>query len=107
MLVILMPMVIPMAWDTIPAPELLLPASNTFPSMVPPTVSLKSTNAQLMLNPRLTPRPPLPTMVDTTAVDTTVTDTDTEDTMAVDTTVTPDTDTVMAVTSVNLISQWL
>merc|ERR1739838_979119 len=59
-------------------------ATNTFLPLLPPTVSVKSTNDQLMLNPkqRLMPKlPPLTTvdtMVDTTAVDTdTVVDTST------------------------------
>merc|ERR1739844_375067 len=79
-----------------------------------PTVSLKSTNDLLMLNPkqRLMPKLLPHTTVDTTAVDTdTVTDTDTDtvldtvDTM-VDTTAV-DTDTVVDTSTVNLNIKWL
>merc|ERR1740116_722726 len=80
--------------------------------LLPPTVSLKSTNDQLMLNPkqRLMPKLPPLTTVDTTAVDT-VTDTDTDtvldtvDTM-VDTTAV-DTDTDVDTSTVNLNIKWL
>merc|ERR1739838_318031 len=53
-------------------------ATNTFLPLLPPTVSVKSTNDQLMLNPkqRLMPKLPPLTTVDT-MVDTTVVDTDT------------------------------
>merc|ERR1719208_202298 len=70
-------MVILMDTDT----ELSLPtmppalATNTFPLLLPPMVSLNSTKDLLMPNLRL----PLPTMVDTMAIpdtDTTVSDTD-------------------------------
>merc|ERR1740129_227054 len=89
-------------------------ATNTFLPLPPPTVSVKSTNDQLMLNPkqRLMPKLPPLTPVDTTAVDTdTVTDTDTDtvldtvDTM-VDTTAV-DTDTVVDTSTVNLNIKWL
>merc|ERR1739844_756471 len=69
-------------------------ATNTFLPLPPPTVSVKSTNDLLMLNPkqRLMPKlPPLPT-VDTTAVDT--------DTVM-------DTDTVVDTSTVNLNIKWL
>merc|ERR1712172_300759 len=69
-------------------PPLPLPATNMFPPLLPPMVSLNSTKDPLMLNPRLMLMPPLMLTMDTTAVDT-VTDTDTV--MAV-TTVTADTD---------------
>merc|ERR1712083_795749 len=83
-----------------PSPEPA--ASNTSQSTVPPMVSLKFTKDQLMLNPRLMPRPPPPTTV-ITAMDTvTDTDSDTEDTTAVDIMVIPDTVTDMVVTTVNL-----
>merc|ERR1739838_607081 len=62
-------------------PPLPLPASNTFPPVLPPMESLNSTKDPLMLNPRLMLMPPLMLTTDTTAVDT-------------------DTDTVMAVTTV-------
>merc|ERR1739838_396357 len=78
-------------------------ATNTFLPLLPPTVSVKSTNDQLMLNPkqRLMPKLLPHTTVDTTVVDTdTVTDTDTVDTM-VDTTAV-DTDTVVDTSTVNL-----
>merc|ERR1719331_1533335 len=86
-------------------------ATNTFLPLLPPTVSLKSTNDLLMPNPkqRLMPKLPPLTTVDTTAVDTdTVTDTtvlDTVDTM-VDTTAV-DTDTVVDTSTVNLNIKWL
>merc|ERR1739838_1260284 len=60
-------------------------ATNTFLPLPPPTVSVKSTNDQLMLNPkqRLMPKLPPLTTVDTMAVDTdTVTDTDTDTLLA-------------------------
>merc|ERR1719464_1073180 len=60
-------------------PPLPLPASNTFPTVVPPMVSLNSTKDPLMLNPRLMLMPPLMLTTDTTAVDT---DTDTDTVMA-------------------------
>merc|ERR1719418_450669 len=89
-------------------------ATNTFLPLPLPTVSVKSTNDQLMLNPkqRLMPKLPPHTTVDITAVDTdTVTDTDTDtvldtvDTM-VDTTAV-DTDTVVDTSTVNLNIKWL
>merc|ERR1739838_326946 len=89
-------------------------ATNTFLPLPPPTVSVKSTNDLLMLNPkqRLMPKLLPHTTVDTTAVDTdTVTDTDTDtvldtvDTM-VDTTAV-DTDTVVDTSTVNLNIKWL
>merc|ERR1719330_1275034 len=80
-------------------------ATNTFLPLPPPTVSVKSTNDLLMLNPkqRLMPKLLLHTTVDTTAVDT---DTvlDTVDTM-VDTTAV-DTDTVVDTSTVNLNIKW-
>merc|ERR1739842_296632 len=57
-------------------PPLPLPASNTFPPVLLPMVSLNSTKDPLMLNPRLMLMPPLMLTTDT------------------------DTDTVMAVTTV-------
>merc|ERR1719225_2152321 len=91
-------MVILMDTDT----ELLLPtmppalATNMFPPLLPPMVSLNSTKDPLMLNPRL--MLPLPTMVDTMAIpdtDTTVSGTDMVVIMAV-------TDTVVSATTVKL-----
>merc|ERR1719225_2103844 len=91
-------MVILMDMDT----ELLLPtmppalATNMFPPLLPPMVSLNSTKDPLMLNLRL--MLPLPTMVDTMAIpdtDTTVLDTDMVVIMAV-------TDTVVSATTVKL-----
>merc|ERR1712203_1110417 len=82
-------------------------ATNTFLPLPPPTVSLKSTNDLLMLNPKQRLMPKLPP--DTTAVDMDmVTDTtvlDTVDTM-VDTTAV-DTDTVVDTSTVNLNIKWL
>merc|ERR1711997_519340 len=69
-------------------PPLPLPASNTFPPVLLPMVSLNSTKDLLMLNPRLMLMPPLMLTTDTSAVDT---DTDTDTVMAV-TTVMADTD---------------
>merc|ERR1719189_2315031 len=91
-------MVILMDTDT----ELLLPtmppalATNTFPPLLPPMVSLNSIKGPLMPNLRL--MLPLPTMVDTMAIpdtDTTVLDTDMVVIMAV-------TDTVVSATTVKL-----
>merc|ERR1712038_295389 len=91
-------MVILMDTDT----ELLLPtmppalATNMFPLLLPPMVSLNSTKDLLMPNLRL--MLPLPTMVDTMAIpdtDTTVSDTDMVVIMAV-------TDTVVSATTVKL-----
>merc|ERR1711935_839416 len=56
------------------------PASNTFPPVQLPMVSLNSTKDPLMLNPRLMLMLPLMLTTDTTAVDT---DTDTDTVMAV------------------------
>merc|ERR1711956_211756 len=77
-------------------------ASNTFLPLLPPTVSLKSTNDLLMPSPkqRLMPKLVPHTTVDTTDTVDTVVDTDTvPDTTAVDTDTDTavDTDTVMAV----------
>merc|ERR1712238_334154 len=77
-------------------------ASNTFLPLLPPTVSLKSTNDLLMPSPkqRLMPKLAPHTMVDTTDTPDTVVDTDTvPDTTVVDTDTDTavDTDTVMAV----------
>merc|ERR1740129_2575533 len=105
MVPILMLMVDTTVTVSLPEPQ----ATNTFLPLLPPTVSLKSTNDLLMLNPkqRLMPKLLPHTTVDTTAVDTdTVTDTDTDtvldtvDTM-VDTTAV-DTDTVVDTSTVNL-----
>merc|ERR1712238_352020 len=80
-------------------------ASNTFLPLLPPTVSLKSTNDLLMPSPkqRLMPKLAPHTTVDTTDTPDTVVDTDMVDTV-VDTDTVPDTtavdmdtDTVMAV----------
>merc|ERR1712072_541427 len=100
-----MPMVlILMDTDT----ELSLPttpialATNMFPPLLPPMVSLNSTKDPLMPNPRL--MPPLPTMVDTMAIPDTDTDTDTDTDMVLDMVVTTaDTDTVVSATTVKLI----
>merc|ERR1712051_1037086 len=81
------PILMLMADTTVTVSSLEPQATNTFLPLPPPTVSLKSTNDLLMLNPkqRLMPKLPPLTTVDTTAVDTdTVTDTtvlDTVDTM--------------------------
>merc|ERR1719162_745417 len=71
-------------------------ASNTFLLLLPPTVSLKSTNDLLMPIPkqRLMPKLAPHTTVDTTDTPDTVVDTDIVDT---DTDTAVDTDTVMAV----------
>merc|ERR1719203_2429260 len=107
---ILMLMVDTMVTVSSPEPQ----ATNMFLPLPPPTVSVKSTNDLLMLNPkqRLMPKLPPLTTVDTTAVDTdTVMDTDTDtvldtvDTM-VDTTAV-DTDTVVDTSTVNLNIKWL
>merc|ERR1712113_536563 len=91
-------MVILMDTDT----ELSLPtmppalATNTFPPLLPPMVSLNSTKDPLMPNLRL--MLPLPTMVDTMAIpdtDTTVSDMDMVVIMA-------DMDTVVSATTVKL-----
>merc|ERR1712079_117209 len=83
MLMLLSTTLVPMATLTDTDTELLLPtmppalATNMFPPLLPPMVSLNSTKDQLMPNLRL--MPPLPTMVDTMAIpdtDTTVSDTD-------------------------------
>merc|ERR1712066_178300 len=100
-----MPMVL-ILMDTMDS-ELSLPttpvalATNMFPPLLPPMVSLNSTKDPLMPNPRLMPPPP--TMVDTMAIpDTTDTDTDTD--MVLDMVVTTaDTDTVVSATTVKLI----
>merc|ERR1711997_358820 len=76
-------------------PEAL--ATNMFPPLLPPMVSLKSTKDLLMPNPRLMPMP-LSTMVDTTAIPDT--DTDTVLDMVV---TTADMDTVVSATTVKLI----
>merc|ERR1712110_910521 len=77
------------------------PATNMFPPLLPPMVSLNSTKDPLMLNPRLMLMPPLMLTTDTTAVDT---DTDTDTVMAV-TTVMVDTpvDTDMVDTAVTTV----
>merc|ERR1739838_1113186 len=82
-------------------PPLPLPASNTFPPVLLPMVSLNSTKDPLMLNLRLMLMPPLMLTRDTTAVDT---DTDTDTVMAV-TTVMADTvlDTDMVDTAVTTV----
>merc|ERR1739838_516691 len=82
-------------------PPLPLPASNTFPPVLLPMVSLNSTKDPLMLNLRLMLMPPLMLTMDTTAVDT---DTDTDTVMAV-TTVMADTvlDTDMVDTAVTTV----
>merc|ERR1719219_2938324 len=95
-----MPMV-PILMDTL-LPLLAL-ATNMFPPLLPPMVSLKSTKDLLMPNPRLMPMP-LSTMVDTTAIPDTDMDTDTD--MVLDmvvTTAMADTDTVVSATTVKLI----
>merc|ERR1712238_4168 len=73
-------------------------ASNTFLPLLPPTVSLKSTNDLLMPSPkqRLMPKLAPHTTVDITDTPDTVVDTDMVDTV-VDTDTAVDTDTVMAV----------
>merc|ERR1712018_729266 len=69
----LVPMATPMLpilmdTDTELLPPTMLPAlaTNMFPPLLPPMVSLNSTKDPLMLNPRLMPMP-LSTMVDTMA----------------------------------------
>merc|ERR1739847_202488 len=77
-------------------------ATNMFPPLLPPMVSLNSTKDPLMPNPRLMPPPP--TMVDTMAIPDTDTDTDTDTDMVLDMVVTTaDTDTVVSATTVKLI----
>merc|ERR1712018_541661 len=76
-------------------------ATNMFPPLLPPMVSLKSTKDPLMPNPRLMPMP-LTTMVDTTAIPDTDTDMDMVLDMAV-TTAMADTDMVVSATTVKLI----
>merc|ERR1712223_2365176 len=74
-------------------------ATNMFPPLLPPMVSLNSTKDPLMPNPRLMLMP-LTTMVDTMAIP----DTDTD--MVLDmvvTTAMADTDTVVSATTVKLI----
>merc|ERR1712223_637458 len=99
-----MPMVL-ILMDTMDT-ELSLPttpialATNMFPPLLPPMVSLNSTKDPLMLNPRLMLMP-LTTMVDTMAIPDTDTDTDTVLDMVV-TTAMADTDTVVSSTTVNL-----
>merc|ERR1719410_574179 len=100
-LMLLSIMLVPMATLTLmdTDTELLLPtmppalATNMFPLLLPPMVSLNSTKGPLMPNLRL--MLPLPTMVDTMAIpdtDTTVSDTDMVVIMAV-------TDTVVSATT--------
>merc|ERR1712020_627864 len=96
-----MPMVL-ILMDTTDS-ELSLPtmpialATNMFPPLLPPMVSLNSTKDPLMPNPRLMLMP-LTTMVDTMAIP----DTDTD--MVLDMVVTTaDTDTVVSATTVKLI----
>merc|ERR1711997_104010 len=99
----LVPMATPMPpilmdTDTELLPPTMLPAlaTNMFPPLLPPMVSLNSTKDPLMPNPRL--MLPLPTMVDTMAIpdtDTTVSDTDMVVIMAV-------MDTVVSATTVKL-----
>merc|ERR1719486_1682785 len=96
----LMPMVL-ILMDTTDS-ELSLPtmpvalATNMFPPLLPPMVSLNSTKDPLMPNPRLMLPPP--TMVDTMVIPVTmVMDTDSD--MAV---TTADTDTVVSATTVKL-----
>merc|ERR1712018_977613 len=90
-----MPMVL-ILMDTTDS-ELSLPtmpvalATNMFPPLLPPMVSLNSTKDPLMPNPRLMP-PPLTTMVDTMAIPTLM-DTDMVSDMVV---TTADTDTVVS-----------
>merc|ERR1719400_1810414 len=68
---------------TMPPTSPVPPATNMFPPLLPPMVSLNSTKDPLMLNPRLMLMPPLMLTTDTTAVDT---DMDMVSVMAVDTT---------------------
>merc|ERR1711913_183751 len=73
-------------------------ATNMFPPVPPPMVSLNSTKDPLMPNPRLMP-PPL-TMVDTTAILDTDTDTDMDaDTVLDMVVIMADTDTVVSATT--------
>merc|ERR1712066_655422 len=98
-----MPMVpILMDMDSELSPLLAL-ATNMFPPLRPPMVSLKSTKDPLMPNPRLMLMP-LSTMVDTMAIPDTDMDTDTD--MVLDmvvTTAMADTDMVVSATTVKLI----
>merc|ERR1712025_305888 len=75
-------------------------ATNMFPPLLPPMVSLNSTKDPLMPNPRLMPMP-LTTTVDTMAIPVLM-DTDMVLDMVV-TTAMADTDTVVSATTVNLI----
>merc|ERR1711899_194121 len=76
-------------------------ATNMFPPLLPPMVSLNSTKDPLMPNPRLMLMP-LSTMVDTMAIPDTDMDMDTVLDMVV-TTAMVDTDTVVSATTVKLI----
>merc|ERR1719219_1914233 len=77
-------------------------ATNMFPPLLPPMVSIKSTKDLLMPNPRLM-QMPLSTMVDTMAIPDTDTDTDTDTVLdMVVTTAMADMDTVVSATTVNL-----
>merc|ERR1719486_6971 len=101
-----MPMVL-ILMDTTDS-ELSLPtmpvalATNMFPPLLPPMVSLNSTKDLLMPNLKLMLMP-LSTMVDTTVIPDTDTDTDTDTVLdMVVTTAMADTDTVVSATTVNL-----
>merc|ERR1711899_710629 len=78
-------------------------ATNMFPPLLPPMVSLNSTKDPLMPNPRLMLMP-LTTMVDTMAIPDTDMDMDTvTDTVLDMAVIMADTDTVVSATTVNLI----
>merc|ERR1711992_284433 len=80
--------------------DTVLVPTDTVDTLMPPTTVTTWARGPLMPNPRLMLMPLLTHGTDTTDVDTDTVDTDTVDTTAVDTTVTPDTDTVTAVTTV-------
>merc|ERR1711997_392457 len=101
---ILMELTVILMVPTTAAAQLLLPATNTSPLLLPLMASTNSTNVMLMPNPRL--MPPLLTMVVTTATPATMdTDTGTVDTMVdtmVDTPMAADTDMLTTTASVPL-----
>merc|ERR1711992_230561 len=99
---VLVPIVDMVLVDTtaMPDTDTVLAPTDTVDTLMPPITVTTWARGPLMPNPRLMPMPLLTHGTDTTDVDTDTVDTDTVDTTAVDTTVTPDTDTVTAVTTV-------
>merc|ERR1712242_688891 len=94
---VLVPIVDMVLVDTtaMPDTDTVLVPTDTVDTLMPPITVTTWARGPLMPNPRLMLMPLLTHGTDTTDVDT-----DTVDTEAVDTTVTPDTDTVTAVTTV-------